>query len=138
MSGMSRTKGKVGERELASLLSDLTGFPVARRVRNLAGEDDLQGLPGWSVECKRYATITPALVAGWWAQAQRQAQAVGQEPVLFYRADRGAWRAVWDAILLLPEGRPMPMLPAGATVETCPATWWALAGGARYSPAKCS
>ena len=127
MAGMSRTKGKVGERELASLLSDLTGYTVARRVRNLAGEDDLQGLPGWSIECKRYAAITPALVAGWWAQAQRQAQAIGQEPVLFYRADRGQWRAVWCASLLLSgkEGHP---LPAGATVEADPATWWALVG----------
>ena len=134
MAGMSRTKGKVGERELASLLSDLTGYTVARRVRNLAGEDDLQGLPGWSIECKRYAAITPALVAGWWAQAQRQAQAVGQEPVLFYRADKGAWRAVWDASLLLPSGQMLlptdgrPMLPAGATVEADPATRWALVG----------
>lgn len=132
MAGMSRNKGKVGERELARLLSALTGYTVARRVRNLAGEDDLQGLPGWSIECKRYATATPALVAGWWAQAQRQAQAVGQEPVLFYRADKGAWRAVWDASLLLPSGQMLlptdgrPMLPAGATVETCPVTWWAL------------
>ncbi|MDD2610516.1 MAG: hypothetical protein PHX60_12675 [Giesbergeria sp.] len=137
MAGMSRTKGKVGERELARLLSELTGYTVARRVRNLAGEDDLQGLPGWSIECKRYAAITPALVAGWWAQAQRQAQAVGQEPVLFYRADKGAWRAVWDASLLLPSGQMLlptdgrPMLPAGATVEACPVTWWALVACSR-------
>ena len=125
MAGMSRTKGKVGERELARLLSALTGYTVARRVRNLAGEDDLQGLPGWSIECKRYATITPALVAGWWAQAQRQAQAIGQEPVLFYRADKGAWRAVFSAELCNASHTP---LPDSETLEATPATWWALVG----------
>ena len=128
MAGMSRTKGKVGERELARMLSELTGYPVARRVRNLAGEDDLQGLPGWSIEAKRYAAITPGLVATWWAQARRQAEAIGAEPVLFYRADRGAWRAVWSAGLLAPLSEPAEgeELPPGATLEADPATWWAL------------
>ena len=104
-----------------------------RRARfaaiNLKGEDDLEGLPGWSIECKRYATITPGLVAQWWAQAQRQAQATGAEPVLLYRADRGAWRAVWSASLMLPLSAPAddePGLADGATVEADPATWWML------------
>ena len=129
MAGMSRDKGKSGERELARLLSELTGHDVRRRVRNLKGEDDLEGLPGWSIECKRYAAITPGLVAQWWAQAQRQAQATGAEPVLLYRADRGAWRAVWAASLLLPLSAPAddePGLADGATVEADPATWWML------------
>lgn len=129
MGGLSRTKGKVGERELASLLSALTGYTVARRVRQHDGDDDLVGLPGWSIECKRYATATPALVAGWWAQAQRQAQATGTKPVLLYRADRGQWRAVWAASLLLPlSGDDAVALPDTATVEAEPATWWALCG----------
>ena len=129
MAGMSRDKGKSGERELARLLSELTGHDVRRRVRNLKGEDDLEGLPGWSIECKRYATITPGLVAQWWAQAQRQAQATGAEPVLLYRADRGAWRAVWSASLMLPLSAPAddePGLADGATVEADLATWWML------------
>lgn len=126
MGGLSRTKGKVGERELASLLSALTGYTVARRVRQHDGDDDLVGVPGWSIECKRYATATPALVAGWWAQARRQAHATGTKPVLLYRADRGQWRAVWDATLLLQSNE--SALPDGATVEAEPATWWALCG----------
>lgn len=122
MGGLSRTKGKVGERELASLLSALTGYTVARRVRQHDGDDDLMGLPGWSIECKRYATATPALVAGWWAQAQRQAQATGTKPVLLYRADRGAWTAVWPACLHLGGTDTAEHLTA------TPSTWWAMAG----------
>lgn len=128
MAGMSRDKGKSGERELARLLSELTGHDVRRRVRNLAGEDDLEGLPGWSIECKRYATITPGLLAGWWGQARRQAEAVGAEPVLFYRADRGQWRARWSASLMLPLSEPAEAeaLSPCATVEADLETWWAL------------
>lgn len=127
MAGMSRIKGKGGERELAALLTSITGMEVRRRVRNLKGEDDLEGIAGWSVECKRYKTITPALVAEWWQQAQRQAAAIGCEPVLLYRADFGQWRAVWNAELLLTKSQPCE-LPESATVEGNPQTWWAVCG----------
>lgn len=123
MGGMSRNKGKVGERELAALLSELTGHEVKRRVRNLAGEDDLAGLPGWSIECKRYAAITPALLAGWWAQALEQARRINCRPVLLYRADRGQWRARWLASLHAGAGH---TLTDGDTLDADPATWWAL------------
>lgn len=123
MGGMSRTKGATGERELAGLLSALTGFEVRRRVRNLAGEDDLAGLPGWSIECKRYRQITPALVAGWWQQAIDQAARINCRPVLLYRADRGAWRARWPAALHAGAGH---QLTEHCAVESDLPTWWAL------------
>lgn len=123
MGGASRTKGAGGEREAAALLSDLTGHEVKRRVRNLAGEDDLAGLPGWSIECKRYRQITPALVAGWWQQAIDQAARINCRPVLLYRADRGQWRARWPAALHAGAGH---QLTEHCTVEADPATWWAL------------
>jgi len=44
MSKMSRTKGQVGEREVALELSRLTGQCIRRRVRNAAGDSDLEGL----------------------------------------------------------------------------------------------
>ncbi len=121
MGAMSRNKGKAGERELALLLRELTGHQVGRRVRNLAGEDDLQGLPGWSVECKRYAAITPAMVDGWWLQALAQAERINAEPVLFYRADRGEWRARWSASLHADDGHELTQLD---TIEAAPPTWW--------------
>ena len=98
MSASSRTKGQAGERELAALLSELTGFDVRRRVRQHDGDSDLEGIPGWSIECKRYATAKPGHVFGqWWPQALEQASATKTLPVLFYRLDRGFWTAVWCA-----------------------------------------
>ena len=95
MAMMSRNKGKAGEREIAALLADLTGCDVRRRVRQHDGDSDLEGLPGWCVEVKRHARATRALIAGWWAQAVSQAERTSAVPLLLYRADRDAWRAVW-------------------------------------------
>ena len=124
MGSMSRNKGKVGERELALLLTTLTGHEVKRRVRNLAGEDDLVGLPGWSIECKRYAAITPALLTGWWVQACEQARRIEARPVLFFRVDRGEWRARWSASLHAVYAA--HELTEAHTVEADPVTWWRL------------
>jgi hypothetical protein len=93
MGRMQRTKGMVAEREAAALICEHTGWQVRRRVRNAAGDSDLVGAPGWSVEVKRYACATRAEIAVWWAQCAKQAK--WDVPVLFYRLDRGTWRAVW-------------------------------------------
>lgn len=93
MTAMQRTKGQSGEREVAGLIRDLTGWDVQRRVRNHAGDSDLVGVPGWSVEVKRHKTAGRAEIAGWWRQTC--AQATTLLPVLFYRLDRDSWRAVW-------------------------------------------
>ena len=90
---MQRRKGQVGEREAAALIAEHTGWEVRRRVRNAAGDSDLLGVPGWSIEIKRYASATVSQIAGWWDQCVDQAG--GQLPVLFYRLNRGQWRAVW-------------------------------------------
>ena len=90
---MSRTKGQAGEREVAALIADLTGYEVKRRVRNHANDSDLVGVPGWSIEVKRHKVAGRAEIAGWWRQTTGQAGALA--PVLFYRLDRDSWRAVW-------------------------------------------
>ena len=46
MSRVQRRIGQVGEREAAALIHDHTGWPARRRVRNAAGDSDLQGVPG--------------------------------------------------------------------------------------------
>jgi hypothetical protein len=94
MSAIQRSKGQSGERELAGIVRDLTGWDVRRRVRQHDGDSDLEGVPGWSVECKRHARATRSDVRAWWAQAVRQAGR--DKPVLFYRLDRCEWRAVWS------------------------------------------
>ena len=88
MGAASRDKGKAGERELARLLCELTGRDVRRRVRQHEGDSDLEGVPGWAIECKRYATVKPADLARWWRQAVAQAQATNARPLLAWRADR--------------------------------------------------
>ena len=99
MSSMQRRKGQVGEREAAALVHAHTGWHVQRRVRNAAGDSDLVGVPGWAVEVKRHRQATPAVVAAWWTQTVSQAG--GQLPLLLYRLDRGAWRAVWPLAVSL-------------------------------------
>ncbi|AST27994.1 hypothetical protein [Ralstonia pseudosolanacearum] len=91
----SRNKGKAGEREIAALVRDLTGWDVRRRVRQHEGDYDLEGVPGWAVEVKRHASASRSDVRMWWEQAERQAQGEELLPVLFYRRDRDEWRAVW-------------------------------------------
>ncbi|MDP2064639.1 MAG: hypothetical protein Q8K38_01550 [Burkholderiaceae bacterium] len=97
----SRTKGKVGEREIAALVADLTGLCIKRRVRQHAGDSDLEGVPGWCIEVKRHAKATRADIRQWWSQAQEQAQRAGTMPVLLYRQDRDDWRAVWPLAVTL-------------------------------------
>lgn len=124
MSGASRDKGKRGERELAALLEMLTGQPVRRRVRQHDGDADLEGLPGWAIECKRYATVQPADLARWWRQAVAQAQATNTRPLLCWRADRTRdWTFVWPAALHCPD---VPLYSGNFadTLSADPLTWW--------------
>jgi hypothetical protein len=101
MTGMSRRKGAVGERELAHELAELTGWMIRRRVRQHEGDSDLEGLRGWSIEVKRRASARPGDVAAWWRQAFEQGQRAGAIPVLFTRVDRQAWRAHFPLAVLV-------------------------------------
>ena len=124
---MSRRKGQSGELEAAALLSELTGRTVKRRVRQHDGDSDLEGLPGWAVEIKRYAKFSPAKVSGeWWPQAVAQARATKTLPLLLYRVDRGHWTAVWPADLHT--GRSPIRGGYEATLTGDPETWWLMAG----------
>ncbi len=125
MSAASRNKGKAGERELAAALKIVTGFDVRRRVRQHDGDSDLEGIPGWSIECKRYTSAGGALIADWWIQAVSQARLAGALPLLAYRLDRADWRAVWPAGIHLPH-RPVPV-EFDDTLAANLATWWAMA-----------
>jgi hypothetical protein len=131
MGRMSRTKGQDGERELALLLAELTGHDVRRRVRQHDGDSDLEGVPGWSIECKRYASAKPGHIYGmWWPQALEQASATRTLPVLFYRLDRGFWTAVWCADLHT--GIRPVRVDYQHTVSAEPATWWAMVKHIRH------
>lgn len=96
MGAFSRSKGKRAERSVAVILRELTGWDVKRRVRNLAGESDLEGVPGWSIEVK---DCTILAIPQWWRQAVGQAH--GEYPVLFYKIPRKGWRAMWPLAAVL-------------------------------------
>lgn len=104
MSRMSRTKGKVGEREVAALLR-AHGFNGARGVQYQGGRDsaDVVGLPGFHIEVKRAETFSPY-------KALEQAETdcgYGSKPVVFHRSNSRHWIVVMDAgdFLELAKGR---------------------------------
>lgn len=102
----SRTKGASAERELAGLIADELGVRLIRNLeQSRSGGHDLMVHPDetgpvasylarYALEAKRYARATPALLKGWWTQAELQAEQCGLMPALAYRADRAAWRIV--------------------------------------------
>lgn len=137
MSAMQRTKGAAGEREIAAIIRDLTGWEVKRCVRNHAGDSDLTGIPGWSVEVKRHKTAGRAEIAAWWRQTRTQATTPRDEasegkanvciPVLFFRRDRDDWRAVWPVAVGLKLQRAEQWSGYEWTVEGSVDAWAAVA-----------
>lgn len=89
MGAMSRRKGAAFEREVANKIRDNLGFDCKRNLEQYqAGGDDLSGLPGWSIECKRYASIVPSDLKTFWLQCEAQAAMKGDRPVLIVKQDR--------------------------------------------------
>ncbi|MBK5938875.1 hypothetical protein [Halochromatium roseum] len=78
-----------------------------------------------AIECKRHAKASPALMKGWWAQAEVQAETCGLVPALAYRQDRASWRFVLPMSELVQE---LPQWPGiEHTVELSVAGFAALA-----------
>jgi hypothetical protein len=93
-------KGAFAEREVAALLSDLTGYPVERRLREGRIDDigDLDGLPGCVAQVKWYVNVQRAVREGMPALMRQQTIADAPYGVLFVRrsgrVDRDRWVAV--------------------------------------------
>lgn len=117
----SRRKGKRGELELANLIADLSGWDVRRKVRQHDGDHDIEGIPGWAPEVKRHKAAGKAVIASWWAQTVEQATTL--LPVLFYRLDRGEWRAVWPLATLLQIQNADMWVGLEWTAETSVSAW---------------
>lgn len=93
----SREKGKSGEREIVKLLQ--AAFPeyeIKRNLREQAADGcaDVIGLPHYSIEVKNHASPTQGAIAKWWEQAVEQGAKSRNEPVLFFKIPRQAWRVV--------------------------------------------
>lgn len=100
----SRTKGAVGEREFASLIHQHLSVKLIRNLeQSRSGGHDLmvegdcpvsRALDRFAIECKRYGSVTPGLIAEWWAQTESQARSASKVSCLAYRANRQDWRCV--------------------------------------------
>lgn len=115
MSALSRTKGMRAELEFSRLVFDALGIRAERRLEQARdgghlkrhdvvtfwaerrleqcrdGGHDLE-IADFAIEVKRYASLTPALLARLWLQAEIQARGASKTPALAYRCDRQAWR----------------------------------------------
>lgn len=87
----SRTKGAVGERELALLLRT-AGYANARRSAQYCGNTgeapDITGIDGLHIECKRREQIQDEVFL---QQAEREAKK-GLVPLVIYRRSREKWK----------------------------------------------
>lgn len=97
MAKMSRTKGKVGEREVADLFRQ-HGVDARRgqQYNGVEGQDVIVDLPGVHVEVKRVEAfrLYPSF-----EQAKRDG--AGKNPVVFHRMSKKPWVAVMDANLAI-------------------------------------
>lgn len=90
MGRASRTKGAVGERELARTIR-AHGFACERTGRNgITSEDVTHDIPGVHLEAKRRETLA---IPAWIRQAETDAPA-GRVPVVAFRQSRQPWRVV--------------------------------------------
>ncbi len=97
----SREKGAGGEREFARLVLEHLGVALVRNLEQsrqgghdliAPGSDPVSlALNRYAIEVKRYREITPALLAEFWRQAERQAHHAAKFPALAYRQDRQEW-----------------------------------------------
>lgn len=89
----SRDKGARGERELAGLLKDLTGYDVQRGYVH-AGEPDITGLTGIHVECKRAEKLQ---LRDWMSQAVRDSKKFKDGlPAVFHRKSHENWMVTME------------------------------------------
>lgn len=95
----SRTKGANGERQLAKDLTAL-GYPATRGQQFKGGADspdvvcELLREKGYHLECKvtkDCKIFSPATLAEWDQQAERDARSAGLRPVIIHRWARAGW-----------------------------------------------
>lgn len=106
----SREKGAAAEREFSRLVFDHLGVALARNLeQSRNGGHDLTAhgtdpvslaLDAYAIEVKRYRAITPAMLAGFWRQAEQQAERAAKLPALAFRADRQEWRVLLPLVAL--------------------------------------
>jgi hypothetical protein len=91
----SRTKGKVGEREVKNLLNEALGYEAFKRnvMQSREGGCDLESNLPVAIEVKRQQNVQ---LNQFVAQARKQGRDINKTPVLFYRRNGEPWNVLVD------------------------------------------
>ena len=96
MTNPQKNKGDRAEREIATLLADLTGYPVRRKLGAGRADDtgDLDGIPNTTAQVKDYKNVTVAIRTAIDDLETQRANAGTDFAVAFIRRPGGRWIAV--------------------------------------------
>lgn len=91
----SRTKGKVGEREVKNMLNDALGYEAFKRnvMQSREGGCDLESDLPVAIEVKRTQNVQLNQHV---KQAREQGRRINKTPVLFYRRNGEKWQILVD------------------------------------------
>ena len=96
MTGSQKRKGDRAELELATLLADLTGHPVRRKLGAGRADDtgDIDGIPDTVVQAANWSNVVSAVSQKPPEAEQQRINAGAGYAVTFVRIRGGKWRAV--------------------------------------------
>jgi hypothetical protein len=96
MTSPQKDRGDRGEREIAALIADLTGWKVRRKLGAGRADDtgDLDGVPNTTVQVKNYADTMRGIREALADLPTQQANAGTTHAVAFVRRRGGQWVAV--------------------------------------------
>ena len=96
MTSPQQRKGSSGEREIAALINQLTGWPVRRKLGAGRADDsgDLDGIPSTTAQVKNYADIGRGIREALHDLEQQRLNAGTTHAVAFIRRPGGRWIAV--------------------------------------------
>jgi hypothetical protein len=93
MTNPQKRKGDAAELEAARILSDLTGFPVRRKLGAGRADDtgDLDGIPDTTIQVKNYKDVTRAVNEGLAGCVEQQRNAGTAFGAAMIRRPGGRW-----------------------------------------------
>ena len=96
MSNPQKNRGDRGEREIATLLTEITGYPVRRKLGAGRADDtgDLDGIPDTTVQVKNYRDVMRAIREAIDDLETQRLNAGTTHAVAFVRRPGGRWLAV--------------------------------------------
>ena len=124
MTSPAARKGKMAEREVAGLLSALTGWPVVRRLRQGVALDcgDLDGVPSTCVQVKNYYDIGRAVREGLPGMRRQKANLGARYGVVLVRRRGQVGPHRWVAVLDLEDAARL-LADASRSPTSCELCW---------------